>query len=75
MNLQKRLIFYSLKRLSPFQFYEAMGNNNPVAYDDRSNTWAVVCYYDAQSILGDYTHFLQLFHQQSSIICRKKEKR
>jgi hypothetical protein len=34
-----------------------MGHNDPVAYDDRSNTWAVVCYYDAQSILGDYTHF------------------
>lgn len=57
MNLQKRLTFYPLKRLSPFQFYEAMGHNDPVAYDDRSNTWAVVCYYDAQSILGDYTHF------------------
>lgn len=38
MNLQKRLTFYPLKRLSPFQFYEAMGHNDPVAYDDRSNT-------------------------------------
>lgn len=33
-----------------------MRHNNPVAYDDRNNVWAVFRYYDIQSILGDYTH-------------------
>jgi cytochrome P450 len=45
------------QRLFPFQFYADMRHNNPVAYDDRSNMWAVYRYYDIQSILGDYTHF------------------
>jgi cytochrome P450 len=45
------------QRLSPFLFYADMRHNNPVAYDDRNNIWAVFRYYDVQSILGDYTHF------------------
>jgi cytochrome P450 len=45
------------QRLFPFQFYADMRHNNPVAYDDRNNMWAVFRYYDIQSILGDYTHF------------------
>lgn len=45
------------QRLNPFQFYADMRHNNPVAYDDRGNLWAVYRYYDVQSILGDYTHF------------------
>ena len=44
-------------RLSPFQFYADMRHNNPVAYDDSNNIWAVFRYYDVQFILGDYTHF------------------
>jgi cytochrome P450 len=45
------------QRLNPFQFYADMRHNNPVAYDDRNNIWAVFRYYDVQFILGDYTHF------------------
>jgi cytochrome P450 len=45
------------QRLNPFQFYADMRHNNPVAYDDRNNMWAVFRYYDVQSILGDYAHF------------------
>src|SRR6187200_80362 len=45
------------QRLNPFQFYADMRHNNPVAYDDRNNMWAVFRYYDVQFILGDYTHF------------------
>jgi cytochrome P450 len=45
------------QRLNPFQFYVDMRHNNPVAYDDRNNIWAVFRYYDVQFILGDYTHF------------------
>jgi cytochrome P450 len=45
------------QRLFPFQFYADMRHNNPVAYDDKNNAWAVFRYYDVQSILGDYTHF------------------
>jgi cytochrome P450 len=45
------------QRLFPFQFYADMRHNNPVAYDDISNMWAVFRYYDIQSILGDSTHF------------------
>src|SRR6187200_3108252 len=45
------------QRLSPFQFYADMRHNNPVAYDDTNNIWAVFRYYDVQFILGDYTHF------------------
>ena len=45
------------ERLKPFQFYADMRHNNPVAYDDRNNVWAVFRYYDVQSILGDYVHF------------------
>ncbi|MGB8934208.1 MAG: hypothetical protein WCC17_03770 [Candidatus Nitrosopolaris sp.] len=44
------------QRLFPLQFYADMRHNNPVAYDDRNNVWAVFRYYDIQSILGDYTH-------------------
>src|SRR6187200_949253 len=51
-------IFPSPKqRLNPFQFYADMRHNNPVAYDDSNNIWAVFRYYDVQFILGDYTHF------------------
>ena len=45
------------QRLNPFQFYADMRHNNPVAFDDRNNIWAVFRYYDVQSILGDYMHF------------------
>jgi cytochrome P450 len=45
------------QRLFPFQFYADMRHNNPVAYDDRKNVWAVFRYYDVQSILGDYARF------------------
>jgi cytochrome P450 len=45
------------QRLNPFQFYTDMRHNNPVAYDDRNDLWAVFRYYDVQFILGDYTHF------------------
>ena len=45
------------QRLNPFQFYADMRHNNPVAYDDSNNIWAVFRYYDVQFILGDYTHF------------------
>ena len=45
------------QRLNPFQFYADMRHNNPVAYDDRNDLWAVFRYYDVQFILGDYTHF------------------
>ena len=45
------------QRLFPFQFYADMRHNNPVAYDDRNDLWAVFRYYDVQFILGDYTHF------------------
>jgi cytochrome P450 len=45
------------QRLNPFQFYAGMRHNNPVAFDDRNNMWAVFRYYDVQFILGDYTHF------------------
>jgi cytochrome P450 len=45
------------QRLNPFQFYADMRHNNPVAFDDRNNMWAVFRYYDVQSILGDYAHF------------------
>ena len=38
------------QRLFPFQFYADMRHNNPVAYDDRNNVWAVFRYYDIQSI-------------------------
>jgi hypothetical protein len=44
------------QRLSPFQFYADMRHNNPVAYDERDNVWAVFRYYDVQSILGNYMH-------------------
>jgi cytochrome P450 len=45
------------QRLFPFQFYADMRHNNPIAYDDRKNVWAVFRYYDVQSILGDYARF------------------
>jgi len=56
------------QRLSPFQFYADMRHNNPVAYDDSNNIWAVFRYYDVQFILGDYTHFSSAIQQQSWII-------
>jgi len=45
------------QKLDPFKFYAKMRLSNPIAYDEKNNLWGVFRYYDAQSILGDYTHF------------------
>jgi cytochrome P450 len=59
------------QRLSPFQFYQDMRHNNPVAYDDTNNIWAVFRYYDVQSILGDYSHFSSVLPPERSLQFRQ----